>query len=99
MFVPFSCFQNFVVVLTSVIAWLIPDIPSKTKERIRQEAFITQKVIMKEELRRAREDKALVRDLLLVGKQNNHSPLDNSDETRNRKSYLPPFVKEEDVDT
>lgn len=93
------CFENFVVVLTSIIAWLIPDIPSKTKERIRQEAFITQKVIMKEELRRAREDKTLVRDLILATNQNKNFSLDNSEDARKRKSYLPPLVKEEDVDT
>ncbi|GAB1605119.1 anoctamin-4-like isoform X2 [Argonauta hians] len=52
-------FENFVVVLTSIIAWLIPDVSSKTKELIRQEAFITQKIIMNEELKRAREEALL----------------------------------------
>ncbi|XP_036366055.1 anoctamin-4 isoform X3 [Octopus sinensis] len=49
-------FENFVVVFTSIIAWLIPDVSSKTKELIRQEAYITQKIIMNEELKRAREE-------------------------------------------
>lgn len=48
--------QNFVVVFTSIIAWLIPDVSSKTKELIRQEAYITQKIIMNEELKRARQE-------------------------------------------
>lgn len=47
-------FQNVVVVASSFIAWLIPDVPAKLKEQIRREAYVTNEVILKIELLRAR---------------------------------------------
>ncbi|XP_012941487.1 anoctamin-4 [Aplysia californica] len=50
----FVCvFENVVVVVTSLIAWLIPDVPSVLKEQIRREAYITNEIVLKTELRRA----------------------------------------------
>ena len=45
--------QNVVVVVTSMIAWLIPDIPTILKEQIRREAYITNEIILRTELQRA----------------------------------------------
>ncbi|KAK6169999.1 hypothetical protein SNE40_018498 [Patella caerulea] len=50
----FVCvFENVVIVLTSLVAWLIPDVPTLLKEQIRREAYITNEVILKTELMRA----------------------------------------------
>ena len=45
--------QNTVVVVTSILAWLIPDVPSVLKEQIRREAYITNEIVLTTELRRA----------------------------------------------
>ncbi|KAL8585793.1 hypothetical protein ACOMHN_037356 [Nucella lapillus] len=46
-------FENVVVVVTSMIAWLIPDVPTLLKEQIRREAYITNDIILRTELQRA----------------------------------------------
>ncbi|XP_076445347.1 anoctamin-1-like isoform X2 [Babylonia areolata] len=46
-------FENVVVVVTSMIAWLIPDVPALLKEQIRREAYITNDIILRTELQRA----------------------------------------------
>lgn len=46
-------FENAVVVVTSLIAWLIPDVPAVLKEQIRREAYITNEIVLKTELMRA----------------------------------------------
>lgn len=45
--------QNVVVVITSLLSWLIPDVPAVLKEQIRREAYITNEIVLKTELRRA----------------------------------------------
>ncbi|KAL8595286.1 hypothetical protein ACOMHN_020039 [Nucella lapillus] len=47
------CPQNLVVVATSLIAWLIPDVPVLLNEQIRREAYITSEIILRTELQRA----------------------------------------------
>lgn len=47
-------FQNFVALVTMVIRWIIPDVPRKLSERIRQEAYFTNEIIIKQEMIRAR---------------------------------------------
>ncbi|ESO84177.1 hypothetical protein LOTGIDRAFT_108628, partial [Lottia gigantea] len=47
-------FENVVIVVTSLIAWMIPDVPTILKEQIRREAYITNEVVLKTELLRAR---------------------------------------------
>ncbi len=37
-----------------VIRWIIPDVPRKLSERIRQEAYFTNEIIIKQEMIRAR---------------------------------------------
>nr|KAG5704950.1 hypothetical protein BaRGS_022792 [Batillaria attramentaria] len=49
-------FENVVVVVTSLMAWLIPDVPTLLKEQIRREAYITSEIILRTELQRARGD-------------------------------------------
>ncbi|XP_064600079.1 anoctamin-1-like isoform X3 [Liolophura sinensis] len=46
-------FENVVVVLTSLIAWMIPDMPIKLKNQIHRENRIINEVILKTELQRA----------------------------------------------
>ena len=45
--------QNVVVVVTSLLAWLIPDIPTLLKEQIRRETYITNEIVLRTELQRA----------------------------------------------
>ena len=47
-------FQNVVALVTMVIRWIIPDVPRKLSERIRQEAYFTNEIIIKQEMIRAR---------------------------------------------
>ncbi|CAG5129014.1 unnamed protein product, partial [Candidula unifasciata] len=46
-------FENVVVVITSLLSWLIPDVPAVLKEQIRREAYITNEIVLKTELKRA----------------------------------------------
>ncbi len=46
--------QNFVVMTTSAIAYLIPDMPRKLREQVRREAYLTNEIILKTELEIAR---------------------------------------------
>ena len=47
-------FQNVVALVTMLIGWCIPDVPRKLSERIRQEAYLTNEIIIKQEMIRAR---------------------------------------------
>ncbi|XP_074659830.1 anoctamin-4-like [Tubulanus polymorphus] len=47
------CFQNFCYAITSMIAWIIPDVPQKLKLMMRRETYITNEIILKTELKRA----------------------------------------------
>ncbi|EFX62011.1 hypothetical protein DAPPUDRAFT_120635, partial [Daphnia pulex] len=47
-------FQNVVALVTMAIHWIIPDVPRKLSERIRQEAYFTNEIIIKQEMIRAR---------------------------------------------
>lgn len=49
-----------VVVVTSLIAWLIPDVPTPLKEQIRREAYITSEIVLRTELNRARGEDVIV---------------------------------------
>lgn len=46
-------FENVIVVITGLIAWLIPDVPAKLKLHIRREAYMSNEIIIKTELLRA----------------------------------------------
>lgn len=47
-------FQNVVALVTMLIGWCIPDVPRKLSERIRQEAYLTNEIIIKQEMIRSR---------------------------------------------
>uniref|UniRef100_K1QJJ1 Anoctamin n=1 Tax=Magallana gigas TaxID=29159 RepID=K1QJJ1_MAGGI len=47
-------FENVIVVITGLIAWLIPDVPAKLKLHIRREAYMSNEIIIKTELLRAK---------------------------------------------
>lgn len=51
-------FQNVVALVTMLIGWCIPDVPRKLSERIRQEAYLTNEIIIKQEMIRARGSQA-----------------------------------------
>ncbi|XP_052808773.1 anoctamin-1-like isoform X3 [Mya arenaria] len=47
-------FENLVVVLTSLVAYAIPDVPAKVKKQIRREAYVSSEIVIKTELDKAR---------------------------------------------
>lgn len=47
-------FQNIVALSVMLINWCIPDVPRKLSERIRQEAYFTNEIIIKQEMIRAK---------------------------------------------
>ncbi|KAG1704462.1 Anoctamin-1 [Nymphon striatum] len=47
-------FENAVALIMTLIRWIIPDVPAKLKERIHRENYITQKMILEQELLRAK---------------------------------------------
>lgn len=49
-----SLIQNVVIFLVGIIAYIIPDVPAKVKEQMRREAEITNDLILRTELNRAR---------------------------------------------
>ncbi|XP_069195050.1 anoctamin-1 isoform X3 [Procambarus clarkii] len=47
-------FENVVCVIMMFIKWIIPDMPFRLQEQIRREAYVTNELIVEQELRRAR---------------------------------------------
>ncbi|XP_066904269.1 anoctamin-1-like, partial [Halyomorpha halys] len=47
-------FENIVVMVVVFVGWCIPDIPTRLKEQIRREAFITNEIIIHQEAIRTR---------------------------------------------
>jgi len=47
-------FQNVVTLSVMLINWCIPDVPRKLSEKIRQEAYFTNEIIIKQEMIRAK---------------------------------------------
>ncbi|GFR30733.1 anoctamin-1 [Trichonephila clavata] len=47
-------FENLILMLTTLLRWLIPDVPKKLMERIRHENFITNEIMIAQELKRAK---------------------------------------------
>ncbi|XP_052243649.1 anoctamin-1-like isoform X2 [Dreissena polymorpha] len=56
-------FENLVVVTTSLVAYLIPDVPAKVKKEIRREAYISSEIVIQTELQKAKGNS--VTDILL----------------------------------
>ncbi|XP_076338167.1 anoctamin 1 isoform X2 [Tachypleus tridentatus] len=48
-------FETTIVIITTFIRWLIPDVPKSLKLRIRHENYITNEMIIEQELRRAKD--------------------------------------------
>ncbi|XP_013794469.1 anoctamin-1-like [Limulus polyphemus] len=48
-------FETTIVIITTLIRWLIPDVPMSLKLQIRHENYITNEMIIEQELRRAKE--------------------------------------------
>ncbi|KAA0198662.1 hypothetical protein HAZT_HAZT005546, partial [Hyalella azteca] len=48
-------FENVVCVVILLVKWLIPDMPFRLKEQIRREAYMTNELIVEQELQMARE--------------------------------------------
>ncbi|CAL1295181.1 unnamed protein product [Larinioides sclopetarius] len=47
-------FENIILMITTLLRWLIPDVPKKLMERIRHENFITNEIMIAQELKRAK---------------------------------------------
>ncbi|XP_052242173.1 anoctamin-3-like [Dreissena polymorpha] len=56
-------FENLVVVTTSLVAYLIPDVPAMVKKEIRREAYISSEIVIQTELQKAKGNS--VTDILL----------------------------------
>lgn len=48
-------FENIIATITMLLRWLIPDVPRTLKQHIRQHAYLTNELIMQQELKRAKE--------------------------------------------
>lgn len=55
-------FQNVIAFVSTLIRWCIPDVPRKLSERIRQESYLTNEIIIKQEMIRARGNRDLARE-------------------------------------
>lgn len=55
-------FQNVIAFVSNLIRWCIPDVPRKLSERIRQESYLTNEIIIKQEMIRARGNRDLARE-------------------------------------
>lgn len=75
------------VVITSFIAYLIPDIPSKVKKQIRRAAYISNEIVIKAELDKARQSRS-GRDVLssLAAKEKEEDIGRDNGELRKRSS-------------
>jgi len=60
-------FENFVILTTSGIAYLIPDMPRKLREQLRREAYLTNEIVLKTELEIARGEDSVLSDLEMRG--------------------------------
>ncbi|KAK7067067.1 Anoctamin-1 [Halocaridina rubra] len=47
-------FENVICLIILFIKWIVPDVPFKLQEQIRREAYVTNELIVEQELRRAR---------------------------------------------
>ena len=64
------------VIITSAVDYLIPDIPRKLREHVRREAYLTNEIILKTELEIARGHRgALTEDQLRQIRQRVRGPL------------------------
>jgi anoctamin-1 len=48
-------FENVIAVTKMILRWMIPDVPSTLRQNIRQHAYLTNELIMQQELARAKE--------------------------------------------
>jgi hypothetical protein len=49
-------FENLIAVLNLLLKWIIPDVPQSLRQQIRQQQYLTNELIMHQELKRAKED-------------------------------------------
>lgn len=48
-------FENVIAITTMCLRWLIPDVPSTLKQNIRQHAYLTNELILQQELKKSKE--------------------------------------------
>lgn len=48
-------FENVIVSVTSLMRWIIPDIPQQLRQQMRQHAYLTNELILQQEYNRAKE--------------------------------------------
>ncbi|XP_042894879.1 anoctamin-5 isoform X2 [Parasteatoda tepidariorum] len=76
-------FESIVLMITTLTRWLIPDIPKKLMERIRHENFITNEIMIAQELKRAK------------GLSSIPEEKSNCDHANSYSSYSNPIIREE----
>ncbi|XP_052244668.1 anoctamin-4-like [Dreissena polymorpha] len=74
--------DNLVVVTTSLVAYLIPDVPAKVKKELRREAYISSEIVIQTELQKAKEN--TVTDILLGKLRKGGAEGDNGSSARKR---------------
>ncbi|XP_078330446.1 anoctamin-1-like isoform X5 [Crassostrea virginica] len=92
-------FENVIVVITGLIAWLIPDVPAKLKLHIRREAYMSNEIIIKTELMRAQGEQVGEADIERIIQDENQRYRSNelgSMELVHRRSASPPNDEEKD---
>ncbi|CAG7717026.1 unnamed protein product [Allacma fusca] len=47
-------FENVVALCVMTLKWIIPDIPKKLNDKIKRETYVTQEIVIKQEMKRAR---------------------------------------------
>lgn len=48
-------FENVIVSITSLMRWIIPDVPQQLRQRMRQHAYLSNELIMQQESNRVKE--------------------------------------------
>jgi len=48
-------FENVIASITSLMRWIIPDVPQQLRQQMRQHAYLTNELIMQQEFKRAKE--------------------------------------------
>ena len=48
-------FENVIAITTMCLRWLIPDVPRTLRQNIRQHAYLTNELILQQELKKAKD--------------------------------------------
>ena len=75
-------FENVIATITSLMRWIIPDVPQQLHQQMRQHAYLTNELILQQEFQRAKE----ISDELKVQQYQNVNKINSSNNKNNRRS-------------